>query len=46
LTGGERRILALRKGGACLLEFDGEPAPGTATLLWALTPAQLRALAG
>ena len=46
LTGGERRILALRKGGACLLQFDGEPAAGAATLLWALTPAQLRALAG
>lgn len=47
LTGTDRRILAFRKGGACLLEFaDGEPAGGTATLLWALTPAQLRALAG
>lgn len=46
LTGGERRILALRKGGACLLQLDGEPAAGAATLVWALTPAQLRALAG
>jgi phosphohistidine phosphatase len=45
LTGNERRLFAFRKGGACLLEFDDEPAAGTATLLWALTPAQLRELA-
>jgi len=46
LTGTDRRLFAFRKGGACLLEFgDGEPAAGTATLLWALTPAQLRMLA-
>jgi phosphohistidine phosphatase len=45
LTGGERRIVAFRKGGACLIEFPGEVAAGTATLLWALTPAQLRGLA-
>lgn len=45
LTGTERRLLAFRKGGACLLEFPDEVAAGTATLLWALTPAQLRQLA-
>jgi phosphohistidine phosphatase len=46
LTGTDRRLFAFRKGGACLLEFgDDEPAAGTATLLWALTPAQLRTLA-
>jgi phosphohistidine phosphatase len=45
LTGNERRIHAFRKGGACLLEFPGEPAAGTATLIWALTPSQLRGLA-
>jgi phosphohistidine phosphatase len=44
LTGSERRLFAFRKGGACLLQFSDEPAAGTATLLWALTPAQLRAL--
>jgi len=44
LTGNERRIHAFRKGGACLLELKDEPAAGTATLLWALTPAQLRGL--
>jgi phosphohistidine phosphatase len=45
LTGTERRIFAFRKGGACLLEFPDEVGAGTATLLWALTPAQLRDLA-
>ena len=45
LTGTERRIFAFRKGGACLLEFPDEVAAGTATLLWALTPTQLRELA-
>jgi phosphohistidine phosphatase len=44
LTGNERRIFAFRKGGACLLDFPDEPAAGTATLTWALTPAQLRGL--
>jgi phosphohistidine phosphatase len=45
LTAGERRLFAFRKGGACLLDFPGEVGAGSATLLWALTPAQLRALA-
>ena len=45
LTGGERRIFAFRKGGACLLDFPDEAGAGTATLVWALTPGQLRDLA-
>jgi phosphohistidine phosphatase len=45
LTGNERRIFSFRKGGACLIEFAGEVGAGTATLLWAMTPAQLRGLA-
>ena len=45
LTGSERRTFVFRKGGACLLEFSGQPAAGTSVLLWALTPAQLRELA-
>jgi phosphohistidine phosphatase len=45
LTGGERRIFAFRKGGAALLDLSGELAAGAATLVWALTPAQLRVLA-
>ena len=44
LTGTDRRLFAFRKGGACLLELPDDPAGGTATLLWALTPAQLRRL--
>jgi phosphohistidine phosphatase len=44
LTGTERRIFAFRKGGACLLELPDEVGAGTATLLWALTPSQLRGL--
>jgi phosphohistidine phosphatase len=46
LTGTEKRIFSFRKGGACLLEFPGEVGAGTASLLWALSPAQLRELAG
>jgi phosphohistidine phosphatase len=34
--------VALRKGGACLLEFSAHAAAGGATLQWALTPSQLR----
>ena len=45
LTGTEKRLYSFRKGGACLLEFPGEVGAGTASLLWALTPAQLRELA-
>jgi phosphohistidine phosphatase len=45
LTGTERRIFAFRKGGACLLDFPDEVGAGTATLLWAMTPVQLRELA-
>ena len=46
LTGSERRIFSFRKGGAALVDFPGEVGAGTATLVWALTPAQLRDLAG
>ncbi|HSK80134.1 MAG TPA: histidine phosphatase family protein [Thermoanaerobaculia bacterium] len=45
LTGNERRLFSFRKGGACLLEFPDEVGAGTATLLWALAPGQLRNLA-
>jgi phosphohistidine phosphatase len=45
LTGNERRLFSFRKGGACLLEFPDEVGAGTATLLWALAPGQLRDLA-
>lgn len=38
-------FLELKKGGACLLDLGSAPSPGTARLLWALTPKQLRGLA-
>jgi phosphohistidine phosphatase len=44
LVGKERSFLEMRKGGACLLDFAGRLAPGNATLLWHLTPSQLRGL--
>jgi phosphohistidine phosphatase len=37
--------IELRKGGACLLQFDRPPRMGKAMLVWALTPAILRRLA-
>ena len=36
--------IALRKGGACLLEFDAQPRAGKGTLVWSLTPSLLRRL--
>jgi phosphohistidine phosphatase len=45
LTGeaAEGRI-AMKKGGACLLELDARSRAGKATLLWSLTPSLLRRL--
>jgi phosphohistidine phosphatase len=45
LTGqaAEGRI-AMKKGGACLLELDDRPRAGKATLIWSLTPSILRRL--
>ncbi|MDQ3698688.1 MAG: histidine phosphatase family protein [Gemmatimonadota bacterium] len=45
LTGEEESRVELKKGAACLLRFDRRPAPGTATLVWALAPGHLRRLA-
>jgi len=42
VTGEPRPIFAFRKGGACLLDFPQEVAPGAGLLLWALTPSQIR----
>lgn len=44
LTGRHESFVEMKKGGACLLEFDDPPAAGNATLVWSLSPAQLRAL--
>jgi phosphohistidine phosphatase len=39
----ESRI-ELKKGGACLIEFESEPRRGAGILLWLLTPRQLRGM--
>jgi phosphohistidine phosphatase len=44
-TARKQPFLELKKGGACLLELGSAPSPGTARLLWVLTPKQLRRLA-
>ena len=41
LTGSAEQIVRLKKGGLCSLRLDGD---GGGQLLWALTPAQARAL--
>jgi len=46
MTGSNESRLELKKGGACLLRFDGEPGKGEGTLRWLVTPAQLRDLGG
>jgi phosphohistidine phosphatase len=43
-TGEARSTVELKKGAACLLEIAGAPQPGSAVLLWLLTPKQLRLL--
>jgi phosphohistidine phosphatase len=44
LTGDTRGLIQLRKGGACLLRFDGAPGPSQGRLLWLLPPSILRRL--
>jgi phosphohistidine phosphatase len=39
-------FVPLKKGGACLIEFEEELQPGLAVLQWVLTPRQLRRLGG
>ncbi len=36
--------IAMKKGGACLLELEPRPRAGKATLIWSLTPSILRRL--
>jgi phosphohistidine phosphatase len=44
-TGDEQALrIAFKKGGAALVECAGPPGPGTATLLWFIPPAGLRAI--
>lgn len=43
---GDRSAVELKKGAACLLDLEGEPAAGAARLIWLLPPSVLRDLAG
>ncbi|MEJ7758576.1 MAG: phosphohistidine phosphatase SixA [Gemmatimonadaceae bacterium] len=45
LTASQESRILLKKGGACLLEFELQPRRDSGTLLWLLTPAQLRKMA-
>jgi phosphohistidine phosphatase len=45
LYGASESRIQLKKGGACLVDFDSTPHRNSGTLLWLLTPRQLRALA-
>ena len=46
LTARSGSFISLKKGSVCLLEFGRDLNAGAAMLLWALAPAQLRALGG
>lgn len=43
-AGSEKPFFELKKGGVCLLEFEGAIERGSAQLRWLLTPGQLRAV--
>jgi len=44
LAGRTRPFLALKKGGACLLDLGASPGEGAGMLLWMVAPGQLRRL--
>lgn len=44
LTGVSSAAIAMKKGAACLLEFDADVEPGKAVLRWFLAPKHLRAI--
>jgi phosphohistidine phosphatase len=46
LGGGDRTGVVLKKGGACLLEFDDTPRAGAGRLVWSVPPSVLRDLTG
>ena len=45
-TGRRSAFLELKKGGACLVEFEGAPKESGGILLWGMRPSQLVALGG
>ena len=46
LSGTGSTAVAMKKGAACLLEFDDSVEPGKAVLRWFLAPKQLRTIGG
>jgi phosphohistidine phosphatase len=46
LTGTDRPAVELKKGAACLIEFDERPAAANGRLIWSVPPRTLRDLAG
>jgi phosphohistidine phosphatase SixA len=44
LCGTPQATIQMKKGGAALLDFPSHIAAGKGTLLWLLTPGQLRAI--
>ncbi|HEV3484765.1 MAG TPA: histidine phosphatase family protein [Vicinamibacterales bacterium] len=42
MTGLPESRVELKKGGACLLEFNGQPGPGIGVMRWLMTSGQLR----
>jgi phosphohistidine phosphatase len=46
LTGVRESFVELKKGAACLLQFDQEVRPGKGKMLWAMRPGQLRKMCG
>jgi len=46
ITGSNHSGVELKKGGACLIEFDAKPEVARGRLIWAISPGILRDLAG
>ena len=46
VSGADHSAIELKKGAACLIEFDGKPRRAGGMLVWSLAPRTLRDLAG
>ena len=46
ISGADHSAIELKKGAACLIEFDGKPRRAGGMLVWSLAPRTLRDLAG
>lgn len=44
IASSKRSLLELKKGAACLVEFEESPGAGAGTLLWSMAPKHLRAV--